>query len=85
MVVRITVEPRLMMIEDGNGNKLGIQFNPDDTFSIGGWNEDGEWVDLEPRAECEVPTCKDSGHTRPFPLNQYKSNQQDDSQPAQSE
>jgi hypothetical protein len=63
----------LIVIEsEVDGNKLGIEFNSDGTFTLGGWDEEGIWHPLTVRRECPLPHCQSAGHTQPFPLNQYQ-------------
>lgn len=58
----------LMEITDERGNMLGISFNADGTFTVGGWTEDGEWVELK---------LVQKG-LKPFALNQYEPPEEDD-------
>ena len=53
------------------GERLGVQLNPDGTITVGGWDEDGEWIELKIRRPCLAGSCREVGHTVPFRLNQY--------------
>lgn len=57
-----------------DGDRLGVSLNPDGTLTVGGWDEAGEWVDLEVKRLCQVPECRVPGnrHVMDFPLNQYQ-------------
>lgn len=60
---------RLMKIEDEAGNQLGIDFKADGTFVVGGWDEEGEWIELTVARPCKL--CQPHFHASQFELNQY--------------
>lgn len=64
-------ESKLLEVLAPNGQRVGIQLNTDGSLTLGGWYEDGEWVELELRLPCHNRRCY-SNHNLPFPLDQYK-------------
>lgn len=64
--------PELMIVKDDHGNQLGIQFNDDGTFTLGGWNADGEWVELRVATPCADGHCQmPDRHLTKFALDQH--------------
>ena len=47
-------ESALLIFRGPDGSdQFGIQLNEDGTFTFGGWNDDGEWIELKLAAELD--------------------------------
>lgn len=59
-------------LQSPEGQELGIQFNADGTFTLGSWDEDGEWIELNVVRPCSYPKCPVTGvHGSLFDLASY--------------
>ena len=58
--------------QDQNGNEIGVKLDGETgELQLGGWNSDGDWVELIAMHPCSTPGCNyPDNHASPFRLDQ---------------
>lgn len=59
------------VFESPAGQQLLVEMLGNGNLRIGGWNREGEWIELSTIEPCVLATCRSPKHGRFFSLDQY--------------